>query len=183
LQEDDLQRGDCGESICKEPGSCDCIGATLNYAIEVESLFEKSSSLVFRVGAAQDKAIIEGAGGATGRGGARCTKWLIGWLQRPAWIELWRKMVAIIPGFLRNEGPDELPAQNGVSAQSDKISDGETAIQAESGRLALLGGCLMALGGTMIGFDLTSDEIQSAACELFGTVRDRMKRIRWARSY
>jgi hypothetical protein len=84
LQEDDLQRGDCGEPIYKEPGSCDCIGATLNYAIEVESLFEKSSSLVFRVGAAQDKAIIEGAGGATGRGGARCTKRLIGWLQRPA---------------------------------------------------------------------------------------------------
>jgi hypothetical protein len=90
-------------------------------------------------------------------------------------------MVAIIRVFLRNEGPDELPAQNGASAQIDKISDGETAIQAESGRLASLG-ALMALGGKMIGFDLTSDEIQSAARELFGIVRDRMKRIRWARS-
>jgi hypothetical protein len=65
---------------------------------------------------------------------------LSGWLQRPALIELWRKMIAIIPGFLRNEGPDAIPAQNNVPAQSDKTSDAEAAIQAESGRLALLGG-------------------------------------------
>jgi hypothetical protein len=78
-------------------------------------------------------------------------------------------MVAIIPVFLRNEGPDELPAQNGVSAQSDKISDGETAIQAESGRLALPGCCLMALGGKMIGFDLTSDEFNALPVNFSGS--------------
>jgi hypothetical protein len=49
-------------------------------------------------------------------------------------------MVAIIPGFLRNEGLDGFPAQNGVPAQSDKTSDTKSAIQAESGRLVLLGG-------------------------------------------
>jgi hypothetical protein len=40
----------------------------------------------------------------------------------------------------------------------------------------------MALGGKLMGLGMGLGEIQSVAGELFETVRDKMERIRWARS-
>jgi hypothetical protein len=82
------------------------------------------------------------------------------------------KIVGIILGFLRNEGPAEQ-----VQALIDTIPGAEAAIEsagAARGIGRLMGGGVMALGAKLMGVGLGVAEIQSVARELFKFGRDKI---------
>jgi hypothetical protein len=83
------------------------------------------------------------------------------------------KIVGIILGFLRNEGPAEQ-----VQALIDTIPGAEAAIEsagsARGGIGRLMGGGVMALGAKLMGLGLGMTEIQSVARELFKFGRDKI---------
>lgn len=83
------------------------------------------------------------------------------------------KIVGIILGFLRNEGP-----AGPVQALIDTIPGAETAIESagssQRGIGRLLGGGVMALGAKLMGLGLGMSEIQNIARELFKFGRDKI---------
>jgi hypothetical protein len=82
------------------------------------------------------------------------------------------KIIGIIPGFLRNEGPSDT-----VQASIDKIPGAEAAISPSNhngGLSRLMGGGLMALGTKLTGLGLGMGDIQNVARELFRFGRDQI---------
>ena len=99
---------------------------------------------------------------------------LIGRLVAKAGIDsaVAEKIIGIILGFLRNEGP-----ANKVQALIDRIPGAEAAIAASSnggGLARLMGGGLMALGTKLMGLGLGMGDIQNVARELFRFGRDKI---------
>jgi hypothetical protein len=99
---------------------------------------------------------------------------LIGQLAEKAGIDnaVAEKIIGIILGFLRSEGPSEK-----VQALIDKIPGAEAAIAAPSntnGLGTLMGGGLMALGTKLMGLGLGMGDIQNVARELFRFGRDKI---------
>jgi hypothetical protein len=97
---------------------------------------------------------------------------LIGRLATKAGIDdaMAEKIIGIILGFLRNEGPSDK-----VQALIDKIPGAEAAITASTnngGLGKLMGGGLMALGTKLMGLGLGISDIQNVARELFRFGRD-----------
>src|SRR5690348_6921189 len=92
---------------------------------------------------------------------------LVGRLAAKAGIDtaVAEKIVGIVLGFLRNEGPAAK-----VQALIDQIPGAEAAIAANSGGGGLsrfMGGGLMALGTRLMALGLGMSEIQNVARELF----------------
>src|SRR5690242_19636765 len=82
------------------------------------------------------------------------------------------KIVGIILGFLRSEGPSDK-----VQVLIDKIPGAEAAIAASNsggGLARLMGGGLMAVGTRLMSLGLTISEIQSVARELLRFGRDKI---------
>ena len=99
---------------------------------------------------------------------------LIGRLAAKAGIDnaVAEKIIGIILGFLRNEGP-----ANKLQALIDRIPGAEAAIAASSNGGALgrlMGGGLMALGTKLMGLGLGMGDIQNVARELFRFGRDKI---------
>ena len=99
---------------------------------------------------------------------------LTGRLATEAGIDgaLAEKIIGIILGFLRSEGPSDE-----VQALIDKIPGAEAAIAAsnEGGGLSrLMGGGLMAVGTRLMALGLGVSEIQNIARELFRFGRDKI---------
>jgi hypothetical protein len=99
---------------------------------------------------------------------------LIGRLAAKAGIDdaMAEKIVGIILGFLRSEGPSDK-----VQALIDNIPGAESAIAASSnggGLSRLMGGGLMAVGTRLMALGLSMSEIQSVAGELFRFGREKM---------
>jgi hypothetical protein len=130
------------------------------------------SSLVIRITEDQDKfASKDPARNRMGRGNM---DELIGRLAAKAGIDsaVAEKIIGIILGFLRNEGPSDK-----VQALIDKIPGAEAAIAASSnggGLARLMGGGLMALGTKLMGLGLGMGDIQNVARELFRFGRDKI---------
>ena len=82
------------------------------------------------------------------------------------------KIVGIILGFLRSEGPSDK-----VQVLIDKIPGAEAAIAASNsgrGLARLMGGGLMAVGTRLMSLGLNISEIQSVARELLRFGRDKI---------
>ncbi|HKO69747.1 MAG TPA: DUF2267 domain-containing protein [Bradyrhizobium sp.] len=82
------------------------------------------------------------------------------------------KAIAIILGFLRNEGPSEK-----VQALIEQIPGAEAAIaiSSNSGGVArLMGGGLMAVGTKLMALGLGMSQIQNVAREIFSFGRDKI---------
>jgi hypothetical protein len=130
------------------------------------------SSLVIRFAEGQDKFTSKDPAGNRLRAGNMDE--LVGRLAAKAGIDnaVAEKIVGIILGFLRNEGPSDK-----VQALIDKIPGAEAAIEASSnsgGLGRLMGGGLMALGTRLMGLGLGMGEIQNVARELFRFGRDKI---------